>query len=132
MSQFNVVIINGLLCAVSLFVWAGTHTAAGVLVVTIVQGLFIGSIVSLQAAIITIVTPDPKNLGSMIGFTMAIWACGGLTGPPIAGAILSACGHEGLGSYSGPGYFGGASLIAGSACFFAARMIMQKTLLAKV
>lgn len=130
MMQFNVVIINGLLCAVSLFVWAATHTAAGVLVVTIVQGLFIGSIVSLQAAIITTVTPDPKNLGSMIGFTMAIWACGGLTGPPIAGAILN--GHEGPGSYSGPGYFGGASLIAGSAFFFAARLIMQKTLLAKV
>ncbi|KAK7701350.1 hypothetical protein SLS64_010393 [Diaporthe eres] len=127
---FNVVIINGLLCAVSLFVWAATHTAAGVLVVTIVQGLFIGSIVSLQAAIITAVTPDPKNLGSMIGFTMAIWACGGLTGPPIAGAILN--GHQGPGSYSGPGYFGGASLIAGSAFFFAARLIMQKTLLAKI
>ncbi|KAG6355813.1 hypothetical protein INS49_003779 [Diaporthe citri] len=128
--EFNVVIINGLLCAVSLFVWAATHTAAGVLVVTIIQGLFIGSIVSLQAAIITTVTPDPKNLGSMIGFTMAIWACGGLTGPPIAGAILN--GHDGPGSYSGPGYFGGASLIAGSAFFFAARLIMQKTLLAKV
>lgn len=130
MMQFNVVIINGLLCAVSLFVWPATHTAAGVLVVTIVQGLFIGSIVSLQAAIITIVTPDPKNLGSMIGFTMAIWACGGLTGPPIAGAILN--GHDGPGSYSGPGYFGGASLIAGSAFFFAARLMMRKTLLAKV
>lgn len=98
--------------------------------VTIVQGLFIGSIVSLQAAIITIVTPDPKNLGSMIGFTMAIWACGGLTGPPIAGAILN--GHQGPGSYNDPGYFGGASLIAGSAFFVIARLMMEKKLLAKV
>ncbi|KAI3395872.1 hypothetical protein diail_809 [Diaporthe ilicicola] len=127
---FNVVIINGLLCATTLFVWAGTHTAAGVLVVTIFEGLFIGSIVSLQAAIITIVTPDPKNLGSMIGITMGIWACGGLTGPPIAGAILN--GHDGPGSYSGPGYFGGASLVAGSAFFVAARLITQQRLLAKV
>ncbi|KAG8161198.1 hypothetical protein KVR01_009462 [Diaporthe batatas] len=130
MGCFNVVIINGLLCAVSLFVWASTHTAAGVIVVTVVQGLFIGSIVSLQAAIITTVTPDPKNLGSMIGFTMAIWACGGLTGPPIAGAILN--GQHGPGSYNDPGYFGGASLIAGSAFFFAARLIMEKKFIAKV
>ncbi|KAJ0118593.1 riboflavin transporter MCH5 [Diaporthe amygdali] len=130
MGCFNVVVINGLLCAITLFVWAGTQTAAGVLAVTVFEGLFIGSIVSLQAAVITVVTPDPKNLGSMIGFTMAIWACGGLTGPPIAGAILS--GFDGPGSYSGPGYFGGASLVAGSAFFFASRLITEKRLLAKV
>lgn len=57
-------------------------------------------------------------------------ACGGLTGPPIAGAILN--GHDGLRSYSAPGYFGGASLVAGSAFFAAARLITQKKLLAKV
>lgn len=130
---FNVVILNSLLCAVTLFVWAGTNTAAGVLVGTIFEGLFIGSIVSLQAAIIAQITPDPKYLGSMMGITMTIWACGGLTGPPIAGAILNLNKDSTLpGSYNGMGYFGGASLVVGSALFFAARMMTNPQLLAKV
>lgn len=130
---FNVIVLNGLLCAVTLFVWAGTHTAAGVLVVTVFEGLFIGSIVSLQAAVIAQITPDPKYLGSMMGITMTIWACGGLTGPPIAGAILNMNEDSTLpGSYDGPGYFGGASLVVGSALFFAARLMAQPKLASKV
>ena len=130
---FNVVVINSLLCAVTLFVWAATDNVAGVIVVTIFEGLFIGSIVSLQAAIVTAITPDPKYLGSMLGFTMAIWACGGLTGPPIAGAILNLNGaYTGPGSYNGPGYFGGASLVVGSVLFFAARLMTEPRLFAKV
>lgn len=130
---FNVVIINGLLCALTLFVWAGTHNVAGVMVVTIFEGLFIGSIVSLQAAIIARITPNPKYLGSMMGITMTIWACGGLTGPPIAGAILNMNEDSTLpGSYNGSGYFGGASLVVGSALFFAARMMTEPKLTSKV
>lgn len=125
---FNVVVINGLLCAVMQFVWPATDSAGGVIVVSIFSGLFIGSIVSLQAAIVVQITPDPKYIGSMLGITMAIWACGGLTGPPIAGAILTA----GNGSYDGPAYFAGASLVAGSALFFAARLITEPRLLAKI
>lgn len=124
---FNVMVLNGLLCAVVLFVWGGTHGAASVYLVTIFEGLFIGSIVSLQAAVVTAITPDPKYLGSMIGFTMAIWACGGLTGPPIAGAILNM-----QGTYDGMGYFGGASLVAGSLLFAAARFMLEPKLFAKV
>lgn len=131
---FNVVVLNGVLCAVTLFVWAGTDDMAGVVVVTIFEGLFIGSIVSLQAAIIAQITPEPKYLGSMMGITMTIWACGGLTGPPIAGAILNL--NKGSttlsGSYDGPGYFGGASLVVGSALFFAARLMTCSKLAAKV
>ncbi|KAK7735566.1 hypothetical protein SLS53_007479 [Cytospora paraplurivora] len=133
LGTFNVVVINSILCAVTLFVWAGTDNLAGVMVVTILQGLFIGSIVSLQAAIVTVITPDPKYLGSMLGITMAIWACGGLTGPPIAGAILKVNGdYTGFGSYNGPGYFGGASLVVGSALFFTARLITEPRILAKI
>lgn len=135
----NVVVLNGLLCAVTLFVWAAFSTAAaasaaGVVVVTVLEGLFIGSIVSLQAAVVARVTPDPRYLGSMMGLTMTIWACGGLTGPPIAGAILGAGGGDGSGpgSYDGAGYFGGASLVAGSALFFAARMMTESRILVKV
>lgn len=130
---FNVVVLNGLLCAVTLFVWAGTHSVAGVMVVTVFEGLFIGSIVSLQAAIIATITPDPKYLGSMMGITMTIWACGGLTGPPIAGAILNMEADATLpGSYDGPGYFGGASLVVGALLFFAARMMTQPKLFVRV
>ncbi|KAH8658498.1 major facilitator superfamily domain-containing protein [Xylariales sp. PMI_506] len=124
---FNVMFLNGLLCAIVLFVWGGTDSTAGVILVTIFEGLFIGSIVSLQAAVITAITPDLKYLGSMIGFTMAIWACGGLTGPPIAGAILNI-----QGSYDGMGYFGGASLVAGSALFALARFKLEPKLFGKV
>lgn len=131
---FNVVVLNGLLCAVTLFVWAGTSSAAGVIVVTVFEGLFIGSIVSLQAAIIAAITPDPKYLGSMMGITMTIWACGGLTGPPIAGAILSAGDGDMTrpGAYDGTGYFGGASLVVGAALFAVARVLTQSRLFAKV
>lgn len=123
---FNVVIINGLLCAITLFVWAGTYNLAGVMVGTIFEGLFIGSIVSLQAAIIAQITPDPKYLGSMMGITMTIWACGGLTGPPIAGAILNMVADPtAAGAYDGPGYFGGVSLVVGSLLFLAARLIVR-------
>lgn len=123
---FNVVIINSLLCAVTLFVWAGTNNLAGVMVGTIFEGLFIGSIVSLQAAIIAQITPDPKYLGSMMGITMTIWACGGLTGPPIAGAILNTVTDPTApGAYDGPGYFGGASLVVGSLLFLVARTIVK-------
>lgn len=130
---FNVVILNSLLCAVTLFVWAGTNSTAGVIVVTIFEGLFIGSIVSLQAAIVAQITPDPKYLGSMMGITMTIWACGGLTGPPIAGAILNMNEDSTVpGSYDGTGYFGGLSLIVGSGLFLAARIMTQPKLLVKI
>ncbi|KUI63475.1 Riboflavin transporter MCH5 [Cytospora mali] len=133
LGTFNVVVINSLLCALTLFVWAATDSLAGVMVVTIFEGLFIGSIVSLQAAIVTVITPDPKYLGSMLGFTMAIWACGGLTGPPIAGAILNMNGgYTGPGSYNGPGYFGGASLVVGALLFFAARLLTEPRLFVKI
>ncbi|TPX09851.1 uncharacterized protein E0L32_008873 [Thyridium curvatum] len=124
---FNVVIVNGLLCALMQFVWPGTHSAAGVYCVSVFSGLFIGSIVSLQAAIVGQITPDPKYIGSMMGFTMAIWACGGLTGPPIAGAILNV-----NGSFDGPAYFAGASLVVGSALFLAARLLTNSKVLVKV
>ncbi|KAJ4390164.1 hypothetical protein N0V93_007638 [Gnomoniopsis smithogilvyi] len=126
MGCFNVVIINSLLCAVTLFVWAGTQNLAGVIVGTIFEGLFIGSIVSLQAAIIAQITPNPKYLGSMMGITMTIWACGGLTGPPIAGAILNMVADPtASGAYDGPGYFGGASLVVGALLFLVARLIIR-------
>jgi MFS family permease len=124
---FNVMFLNGLLCAVVLLVWGGTHSTAGVILVTIFEGLFIGSIVSLQAAIVMAITPDPKYFGSMIGFTMAIWACGGLTGPPIAGAIFNL-----YGTYDGMGYFGGLSLVAGSVLFAVARFMLEPKMFAKV
>lgn len=135
----NVVVLNGLLCAATLFVWAafgdGHQSAGGVVAVAVLEGLFIGSIVSLQAAVVARVTPDPRYLGSMMGVTMTIWACGGLTGPPIAGAILAAGGlgaGSTPGSYDGAGYFGGASLVAGSMLFFAARMVTESRLFVRV
>ncbi|KPM37932.1 hypothetical protein AK830_g8623 [Neonectria ditissima] len=124
---FNVVIVNGLLCAVMQFVWPATTSAAGVYCVTIFSGLFIGSIVSLQAAVVGQITPDPKYIGSVMGITMAIWACGGLTGPPIAGAILNV-----NGSFDGPAYFAGASLVLGSLLFLVARLLTDKRLFAKL
>lgn len=127
LGRFNVVIINGILCALMQFVWPATHSDASVYLVTIFSGLFIGSIVSLQATIVADITPEPQYIGSMMGITMAIWACGGLTGPPIAGAILNI-----NGSYNGPAMFAGASLVAGSLLFLAARLITEKKILVRM
>ncbi len=125
--RFNIIIVNGLLCAVMQFVWPATHSAAGVYCVAVFSGLFIGSIVSLQAAVIAQLTPDPKHIGSMMGVTMAIWACGGLTGPPIAGAILNS-----TGGFDGPAYFAGASLVVGSLGFLAARLMTEPRVFVRI
>ncbi|KAK7419586.1 hypothetical protein QQX98_003177 [Neonectria punicea] len=125
--SFNVVIVNGLLCALMQFVWPATTSAGGVYCVSIFSGLFIGSIVSLQAAVVGQITPDPKYIGSVMGITMAIWACGGLTGPPIAGAILNV-----NGSFDGPAYFAGVSLVLGSGLFLIARLLTDSRLFAKL
>lgn len=127
LGRFNVVVLNGLLCALMQFVWPATNSSAGVYCVSIFSGLFIGSIVSLQAAIVGQITPDPKYIGSMMGITMAIWACGGLTGPPIAGAILNV-----NGSFDGPAYFAGASLVLGSALFLFARLLTDSRIFVKI
>jgi len=123
LGRFNVLVFMGISSAVFLFCWAAVSTPAGVIVISALMGFFLGGIVSLMAACIAQITPHPKYIGSLVGYSQLFYGFAGLSGAPIAGALLGK-----RGSFSDPAYFGGVALLAGSLLLFVARVIGERRL----
>ena len=78
-----------LIATVIAFVWIGVDTVAGVVMFSILYGLFSGSFVSLSATVVaTTMCPNMGVVGVRIGMLSIPTAIGLLIGNPIAGAIL--------------------------------------------
>lgn len=106
-------------CAVLVFCWlrVGSSTAA-IFVFAVLFGVFSGFIVALFPTTIAEVTPRPTEIGSYVGMALGIYGIAGLTGAPIAGAMIAR--YKGFDEAI---IFSGTVLLAGTALIFAARCL---------
>lgn len=116
----NMLSVVGICNAVLLFTWPSTSTNAGLIVWTAFFGFFSGAVVSLFPAAIARVVPKPQFIGVYMGQGMGVLAIAGLTGSPIAGALISRYG------FASGAYFGGGSMILGTVLILVARLHCNK------
>lgn len=83
--------ISGIIC----FAWMGVNSYSGFLVFCAFYGAFSGPLVPLPPSIFPVVCSDRRLLGTWLGMAQSISSIANLTGPPIAGAILSAASKKG-------------------------------------
>ncbi|KAJ7820545.1 MFS general substrate transporter [Mycena leptocephala] len=76
-----------ILCMIAL------KTVASVVVISVLYGLCAGVFVTLMAPLLAVLTADLGELGLRMGVTFALVGAGGLIGPPIHGALLTAQYH---------------------------------------
>lgn len=103
--------------SVTIFTWFGM-TKPGLYVFSIFFGFFQGAMISIQNAAIASICRDMREIGTMMGMGGGFVAIAGLTGTPIAGAILH---HQG-GKYTGLIGFSAGIILAGTVFIFFSRM----------
>lgn len=98
------------------FAMFGVGTPAGLIVVSLLYGLFSGGFVSLMSPALISLAKDHNEIGIRLGMGMLVMAFAGLTGTPITGVLLDKYGR------AAPIIFSGVSVLLGSAIIlFAAR-----------
>lgn len=110
--------------SVCIFAWAGVSSIPGQYVWIIFIGYFGAGIQSLFPSTIASLTRDLSKAGTRLGMIFAICSIPNLTGPPLAGRLISAAG----GSYIGAQIWGGCCLLIGACLLFAARVARTRML----
>lgn len=114
----NLIIPFALATGVMLFAWSGVHTTGGLYPFTIVIGLTSSGVQGLFPSVLSSLTPDLKKTGTRMGMAFSIVSFAALTGPPLAGALIS----DSNGSYLHAQMWGGTVLVCGSLTLIAARV----------
>lgn len=106
-----------LIAAVCIFSWSAVTSLPGFYVWVVCFGFFGATIQGLFPSSLASLTSDPSKTGTRIGmvFTIASTAC--LTGPPLAGKLISVAD----GSYIAATVWGGVCLVLGAAVLVGAR-----------
>lgn len=117
--MFIPVVIIGGICQLS---WIGVKDDVGLWVWTIFYGLPAGGLQSLFPAGLGSLTTDLRKAGTRMGMAFTIVSFASLTGPPIAGAIISRCG----GQYYGAQAFAGCCMLVGGGFMAAAKFARMK------
>ncbi|KAL8307086.1 hypothetical protein RB597_001231 [Gaeumannomyces tritici] len=117
LGRFNVmVVITGLSAVFTLALWIPGATTAGIVAYAVIFGFVSGGFISMSPTLIAQIS-DIRKIGVRTGLAYGIQSFGALTGPPIAGALVSAMG----GSYLGLQLFCGLTMGVGVLFFVAAR-----------
>jgi predicted MFS family arabinose efflux permease len=119
----NAIIPFAAISCLLLYCWAAVNSIAGLWAFAIVYGMFAAGIQSLFPATLTSLTTDPKRAGVRMGMVFSVVSFAVLTGPPIAGALIS----KGEGRYIYAQIFAGSSMVAGFATLVAARVAKAGT-----
>jgi MFS family permease len=119
----NAIIPFAAISCLLLYCWIAVKSVAGLWAFAIVYGMFAAGIQSLFPATLTSLTNDPKRAGVRMGMVFSVVSFAVLTGPPIAGALISMA-H---GKYVYAQIFGGSSMVAGLATLVAARVAKAGT-----
>jgi MFS family permease len=85
----NMLIPASAITAILSYVWIGVHTVPGIIILSVLYGIFSGGFVSLPPVVMASLTKDMRELGTRMGMVFAITSVGLLIGTPIGGAILS-------------------------------------------
>ena len=124
LGTINMFIIISFSAGVIALCWTAVTSASGLYAWSVFYGTAGGGIQSLFPAGLTSLTTDLKKTGVRMGMIFTIVSFATLTGPPIAGAIISSQG----GRYIGAQVFAGATLLLGSGFLVAARAAKSRRL----
>ncbi|KAL5536516.1 hypothetical protein ACEPAF_338 [Sanghuangporus sanghuang] len=125
LGRFNIMICTIFLCIASVFaIWITSHTAVELIFFALIFGFTSGAYLSISPSCTVKLTSDTTKIGSRVGIFMTGMAPGILTGPSIAGALLSTDG----GSYVGLQCFIGAFISASAVFAIMARLAGQPDL----
>ncbi|KAG9666824.1 MFS monocarboxylate transporter-like protein, partial [Aureobasidium melanogenum] len=113
----NVMMPFTLVCGVMMYAWTGIHTKASLFVFAAIYGSGSAGLQSMFPAGLSSLTTDLKKTGVRMGmgFSVVSFAC--LTGPPLAGALIS---HD-HGHYLPAQVWAGTCFLLGVSLLFAAR-----------
>lgn len=112
--------------SIILFCWLAVNSSAGVIVWAAVFGFASGAIISLYPASVAQITPRPQEIGTWMGQCTGIISIAGLTGTPIAGALIGKYG------FWASTLFAGVSMSVCTVLAAIARAFYNQKLLAKV
>jgi hypothetical protein len=109
---------------INTFCWAAVDSAFVLYIWAGLYGISIHAMLSLFPAGLLILTTDARKAGVRAGMAFTITSVADLTGPPIAGAIITACNS----SYYGAQGFAGGALLVGAGFVVAVRVVGGKRL----
>ncbi|KAJ0418217.1 putative MFS monocarboxylate transporter [Aspergillus carlsbadensis] len=87
--------------ALVLLCWLRVDSSAGLLVWVAFFGFTSGAIISLYPASVAQVTPNPQQIGTYLGQASFVVSIAGLTGTPIAGALIRNYGYDEAAIFAG-------------------------------
>ncbi|KAJ7675901.1 major facilitator superfamily domain-containing protein [Mycena polygramma] len=117
--RFNMMVATALASAILTFASIAARNEASVLIIAVLYGFTSGNVVSLQGACVPPFMDDPTKIGVAVGQLLSVSAFAGLTGPPIAGALIA---NQGFWAAQ---VFAGVMLLAGSILILAARQSLS-------
>ena len=110
------ILITFLSSVITLALWIPGKSTAAIIIYLIVFGFTSGGFIGLAPTMIAQIS-DIRKIGTRTGVSMAAQSFGGLTGAPIAGAIMASQG----GDYLGLQLFCGLTMMASVVVFIWAR-----------
>ncbi|KAF9226205.1 MFS general substrate transporter [Gyrodon lividus] len=116
----NLTIITIVVCAVLIVGMIWLSTAASVVVLGVLYGIFSGMNIAMMPPMLAL-TSDPAELGVRMGVGLAITGIGGLLGSPICGALLTS-----RYIWWAPALFCGAIALGGGFLFVALRVVFLR------
>ena len=106
----NMMIPTGIICGVSCFCWIAVYTPTGIYIWSALCGIAFGTLQSMFPAGLASINREPRKAGTKMGMAFTVVSFCILTGPPVAGRLVSAMN----GRYLGPQVLAGSLLIAGT------------------
>lgn len=105
------------ICGILFFGWTGVKSSTGLYVFAAVYGTASGAVQSLWPATLSSLTTDLKKAGTRLGMGFTIVSVATLTGPPLAGALVSLNG----GDYLFAQVWAGCCMLLGGSLLIASR-----------
>lgn len=115
----NVFVPVATIGGISVLAWMAVHSVTGMYIWAAAYGFTAGGTQSLFPAGLTSLTSDIRKTGVRMGMVFTLNSFATLTGPPIAGAIITASG----GKYYGAQAFAGTTMLAGAGFLMVARVV---------
>ncbi|CAG7852879.1 SubName: Full=Related to Monocarboxylate transporter {ECO:0000313/EMBL:CCA69308.1} [Serendipita indica DSM 11827] len=86
---FNTIIVCTISCAILIICLLAAKTAAGIIVIAVLYGIFSGAYISLISPLFATLSRSISEIGIRLGFAFTVVAFSGLAGTPIMGALLT-------------------------------------------
>ncbi|PYH89424.1 MFS general substrate transporter [Aspergillus ellipticus CBS 707.79] len=109
------------LCGILMYCWIAVDTVAGLYIFAVFFGLASVASMALFAGTVPSLTKDISKIGTRVGMVLTMMSVGPLTGPPVAGALISRTGDR----YLAAQVWAGSALLVSVAALMGARVFVS-------